>query len=633
VLATHTGFGEISRDLELDALYHTINHTQTNCGNNSLRSLLAQPITDLSTLQSRQAAIGNIAHNTKLQKQLTSLLKAFNNQEASFQQILQPASTIEHAALENFYFSSSYCKKWNYSPAYLELGLVAYFGNLCSSMVQHALALAIFTWALEEEHVCASHPKKHKEEHGHKHTEDHACPSHPKKHKEDHGHKHAEGHTCADHPKKHKEDHGHKHAEGHLCADHPKEHNEDHGHKHDNAEKQIFDQSCNHASHLPKTAFQLLFKSEDFKYAFQVWHTIAQIQELYSIQSIVRSDMECIKQLQVQLMDLARGIKISKHIHTILTNHPELTSNLPHYQDLENICNGSNLSKKLTLLLALLQTPTFKGKESVFSRVGIILAAYNIAQEIGYQLKPLLNAIGEIDAYVSCAQLLNQHKTSAYHYSFAQYITDSHTPFLNAHNFWHPLVTTPNIQLNSIAIGMDTNPRNIILTGPNSCGKSTNVKALTLCAYLAQTITLVPAEKYSQTIYKEIYSSMVVADKIEENLSLFVTELTNAEQLLEKVEALAKDEYMVIALDELFKSTHHEKGQLIAQRLLEQLHRSPQVITLVSTHFEKLTTLESTYNGNCANYTVNNFILEPGVGSPENSFDLVTARTTSRLLY
>jgi DNA mismatch repair ATPase MutS len=89
---------------------------------------------------------------------------------------------------------------------------------------------------------------------------------------------------------------------------------------------------------------------------------------------------------------------------------------------------------------------------------------------------------------------------------------------------------------------------------------------------------------------------------------------------------------MLITLDELFKSTHHEKGQLIAQRLLEKLYESPQVMVLVSTHFEKLIELARTSNGMCANYTINNFILEPGTGSSEKSFDIVRSHAKSRLL-
>lgn len=610
-LATQATFGEIIRDLDLAAIFTTIDHTQTHHGCHALRSLLAQPITDKSTLEGRQAIIAHCAHNTKLNSQLDALLKAFTAFEPSIERIMQPTSDIEAAALADFYFSSNYFSEWNYSPACLELGYIAHLGNLCSSMMQHALAFAIFTWGLDEPHICPSHPA--------------ATDTTPKKittnnHKEFH-------HTDKAHDD-HKHHEHHDHHDCSSCAGHHHDHDHEH---HDHSPKS----HCDHHSHTPgtQTAFKTFIQSPQFKSAFKLWHGIAQIQELYGVQAIVRADMHCIKQLQVQLMGVARGIHLINHIHNTLAAYPECTAHLIHFKNLAKICNKRKNSEKLNELLTLLQTSTFKGEASVLSRLGIILAAHKLAQEIGHELQPALDAIGEIDAYMSCAQLFNKHQSSPLKYSFAQYTDDASTPSLQAHNFWHPLMATDAIQLNSLSLGNDHTVRNIVLTGPNACGKSSNVKVLTLCAYLAQTITLVPAETHSQTLYKEIYSSMVVSDNIQKSRSLFATELTDAHDLLSRVENLAPGEYMFIALDELFKSTHPEKGQQVAQRLLEHLHASPQVITIVSTHFENLIKLAETSNGICANYTVDNFILKPGIGSPDSSFDIIAnTDPASRLL-
>jgi DNA mismatch repair ATPase MutS len=580
LLSIGTAYATIERDLELNAVFTTINHTQSSHGKHALRALLAQPVADLNILEGRKAIIAHVANDAKLHNQLSTLLKAFAQQENHFERIAHPASDIEAAALKEFYFSSPYFAQWNYSPLGLELGQVAHLGNLCSSMVQHALAFAIFTWGLEEEHVCPSHPAK---EHGHKH-------------------------------KKH--DGKDPHKDKQACK---KER------KHDDTCK-------NNHHHTPATGLRALAKSPEFKYAFQLWHGIAQLQELYSIQGIVRNNMKCIKELQTQLMGVTRVIRIINHMHTVLQDHPEITTHLVHYDALENVATSTNISEKLATLLQLLNSPTFKGKPSILSRVGIILAAYKLMQEVGHELEQALAALGEIDAYASCASLLNNNQSSSARYNFAQYDTTSTTPVLKALNFWHPLVANEEITLNSIALGLHDTPRNIVITGPNACGKSTNLKTLTLCAYLAQTITLVPAKEYTQTICKEIYSSMVVSDNIQQNKSLFVAELTDAEELLTRVENLKTGEYMFIALDELFKSTHHQKGQNIAYNLLEHLHASPNIITIVSTHFEKLVELADKNSDRCANYTVDQFRLQPGVGSLDNTFDIVNKKTKSRLL-
>lgn len=586
LISTTTFYAEIARDLELDAIFTTINHTHSHYGQQALHSLLAHPIADLQILKGRQAIITHIAHDTQLYTHLNTLLDAFAVQETHFESIMQPASDIETAALTEFYFSSSYFADWNYSPIGLELGQIAHLGNLCSSMAQHALAFAIFTWGLDEAHVCSSHPAKEKV------LKDKKDSSQKKDISS--GDKQGDCTSCND-------------------GSHP------HDHHH-------------HAHNAFIRSLKKLAKSPEFKYAFQLWHGIAQIQELYSIQAIVRNNMKCIKELQIQLMGIARGMRVIQHIHTTLKNHPEITTNLVHYGALGNICASTNISQKLALLLNLLQSATFQGQPSVFSRIGVILAAYKLIQEVGTELQPALAAVGEIDAYLNCAYLLKTSQPNFAQYSFAQYNVTSTKPLLVANNFWHPLVATGPIELNSIDLGSDNNIRNIVLTGPNACGKSTNLKGLALCAYCAQTITLVPAAQYTQTIFKEIYSSIVVADKIQEKKSLFVTELTDAEELLTRVESLGDGEYMLIVLDELFKSTHHEKGQNVAYRLLESLYASPQVITIVSTHFEKLIELADNNDEICANYTVDNFKLKPGIGSPENAFDIVGKKTRSRLL-
>lgn len=574
ILISQFVFAEIRRDLEIEAFYQHINQTKTIVGAQTLHQLLLNPIDNLETLQGRQNAIKHIAQDNDLCAKLSTLLNSFKQVETSLHEISQPLTKIEATFLENLYFSHDYLRKYNHNPLYLELGQVAYLGNLCSSLVQHALAFAIFTWGLEQEHTCAVHPgKNHSHDHHHHHH-----------------HKHEDKH------------HGHK--------------------KH---------KPCNHVQ-TPDNIFKALAKSPQFKAVFQAWHAIAQIQELYSIQAVVRSHLKNITAIQSQLMEVAAGINTLHQIHTLLENNPEVSNHIAHYQDLKNICLSTNISKKLSTCLKLLKTKTFTGSPSAFSRIGIILAAYKLLQETIHELQPALNAIGEIDAYLNCAQLIKQHESDSLPYSFAHYITNSQTPQLSAHQIWHPLSTSENIQLNSIDLGLNNQPRNIIVTGPNACGKSTTLKAITLCAYLGQTLTIVPAQKYSQTICKEIYSSMIVTDSLSEDMSLFVAELNNAQKLLERVEQLQPGEYIFIALDELFKSTHYAKGQKVAYRLLEELYASPNVITVVATHFEKLVELADENNNCCANYTVDNFTLKPGIGSPDKAFEIVEKKRNNRLL-
>ncbi len=610
---------EINRDLEIEALYDRINQTKTHIGAQQLHHLLMNPINKRETLESRQRIIEQLVENSDLCSQLSTLLIKFNKNENGLANISRPSTNIESTTLENFYFSHHSLKKYNHNPLYLELGQVAYLGNLCSSLVQHAISYAIFTWILEENHNvhCTSCPSDtHKHEHKKPHTDKHYTDN-PKKNKH-HDHAH-------DHKTKDKE-----HSQNHIkCSDHncTKLHHK-HDHHHDSEKKGDLNTLDQHSSN----PFKMLAQSPTFRSAFKWWHGIAQVQELYGIQAVVRNHLKSITEIQTQLMQAARIIDVLCSMQALLEEHPHISKHITHYQDLKNTCLLTDISDKLATCLKLLQTKTFKGKPSAFSRIGIILATYKLLQEVAEQLQPALTAVGEIDAYLSCAQLVKRHQSGPLHYSFAHYITNTQTPQLSAHNMWHPLSTSESIQLNSIDLGLNNQSRNIIVTGPNACGKSTNLKAITLCAYLAQTLTIVPAQKYSHSMFKEMYSSMVVTDNISENMSLFVAELSNAEELLMRVESLQEGEYMLIVLDELFKSTHHEKGKNVAYRLLQHLYGSWQIITLVSTHFENLAALANIPENNCANYTLDNFKLVPGVGSPDNAFEVVKEQTRSRLL-
>src|SRR5690606_28544576 len=151
---------DITQDLELDSIFNTINYTCTQHGRTTLQSLLANPSNEVTLLKSRQAVIAHMTALPEFHLQLTTALKEFNRYEPSFIQVTQPSSAIQTAALSEFYFSSRYFKQWNYSPIGLELGQIAHFGNLFSSVAQHALAFAFFTWGLGEEHVCDIHQAK-----------------------------------------------------------------------------------------------------------------------------------------------------------------------------------------------------------------------------------------------------------------------------------------------------------------------------------------------------------------------------------------------------------------------------------------------------------------------------------------
>jgi DNA mismatch repair ATPase MutS len=572
-------FPHIKQDLELDKIFNVIDRTRTIQGKIALQELLANPTTDIVALQDRQSVIAHLCDDGCVHKKLIEALECFSKNELGFSNACGQTSAIDNASLQGFYFSSENFKKWNTSPLGLELGQLAHCANLMGSTIQHGLTWAILL-GIGEESTCVGCPLDHgghDVHHAHKHKHDGEKKKHHHNH-DRHDHKH--------HHEKKKHDHGH------TCE--KKECKHKHGHDH---------------SHEESPA------RKNLKKALSVWHTFAIGQELYGVCTTICNELNIIKQVQKQLMAVAQSIRSMKSIHALLDNHSEITSHLRNYHHIDALCMRTNISEKLDNLLELLEKNTFKGRPSMLSRTGNILAAYKLLQEVGEELQPALAAIGDLDACSSCAQLMMEHQAGPLRYSFAQYETENVNPHIQIQNFWHPLVSASEVTLNSLSLGVDGYPRNALLTGPNACGKSTNLKSATLCIYLAQTLAIVPADRHCQTVFKEIFSSMVIADQLQQGKSLFVTELENARELLERVEKLAPNECVFVALDELFKSTQHEKGQNVAYQLLKKLHNCPQIITVITTHFEKLTHLGQRNISTCANYTVKDFKLTPGIGA------------------
>lgn len=584
IFISHQTHTTIQQDLKIDDLYTSINYTNTKAGAHTLKNILYNPTDNLATLTKRQTVIRYLDSNKKIQKQLTKDLLHYSHYENIIERFSDRSALLTLNDLHEFYFSSTgYCKTLNASPFYLNLGHIAYYANLLSSVVQHALLFAIVKYGLKKDAPC--------------------CEAHAHTHKKKDSHCH--NHSCSDN---HHHDHDHK----------PHAHET---HHHEGTHKE------------PHNAFQSFITSSTFDTIFNGWHTIAQFQEIYAIQAITRSNVRRIKHTQTELIKLAAAVTKIKNIYALIHNISAITGNITGYQDLKNICTSTNISPQLKRLLTLLEQPTFTGKASLFSHIGNILAAAHLAKEVGHELQPALIALGEIDAYLSCSYLLSVSKESPQRYSCANYRIDSAVPMFSAENFWHPLLTTKKIQGNCLSLGTDKNSRNIIITAPNAAGKSTALNSALLCAYLAQTIGIVPAEKHQQTVYKEIYSSVIIQDNIAENLSLFATELSNAENLIKKVNSLAKNEYMLIALDELFRSTQYKKGESLAYKLLTILCSCPNVIVIVSTHFEGLIKLAETPHLSCENYTVNNFILEPGIGNTDNTFTIIGKDVSNSLLH
>jgi hypothetical protein len=339
-----------------------------------------------------------------------------------------------------------------------------------------------------------------------------------------------------------------------------------------------------------------------FKFCSSMFNIGSKINTVRLLVAELKQRAHTMRFLQERLMGVAEYIRVLYELYDIAQEYPVLAQALPIasvYNQLKH-----HESKDVGELIPLLETNTFEGDASFFSRSGRILAAYTLMNNVKNEFIDCLKLLGDIDVCMALSKVYASHKGQRVGYVFAQY-EQSDVPHIKVEDFWNPFVNKEKVVTNSMELGIPSVERGMILTGSNKGGKSTLLKAMMVSVVLAQTITLVPASFYSATLFDYMTTYMNVSDDTAAGKSLFQAQVTRAKKLIESIDALAEHKLGFVVIDEIFTGTNAKSASQAAYKLAKHIAGVPSVCFVLATHFvDELSALEQETQGICKNYNV-----------------------------